>query len=243
MKAYFLYLEMTSRNLLLILFLILSLLNIWAEYSFSRNLIFATKPLLITTLAIWFFIETKNKKSLFRKLILLALLFSVGGDTLLMFVEEDVGKQHFFLFGLGSFLVSQIFYLVAFLKYPSEEPGLVNRKKWWITIFAVYLAFFNWYLLPDVPKTVQIPVLVYSITIMTMLITCLNLNGKIPSRTFRILFVGAFLFVVSDTLIALNKFKTGDFQIPMARVWIMSLYLLGQYFLVRGSAAINSMIK
>ena len=233
---------MASRNLLLILFLILALLNLWAEYSFSQQLIFFTKPLLISTLGIWFFFETKNNDSLFRKLILLALLFSVGGDILLMLVEGDPGRPNFFLFGLASFLVAHIFYLTAFVKYPSNQLGLVNRKKWWITVFAIYLAFFNYFLLPDVPKEMQVPVLVYSLAIMTMLIACLNLNGKIPDQIFWILFVGAFLFMISDTIIALNKFKSSDFTIPLARIWIMSLYILGQYLIVRASAQLNSKI-
>jgi uncharacterized membrane protein YhhN len=233
---------MGSRNIFLLIFLVLVLLNLWAEYTFSRQLIFLTKPLLITTLGAWFFFETKDNDSLFRKLILLALVFSIGGDTLLMFVEGDPGRPHFFLFGLASFLVAHIFYLTAFVKYPSDKLGIVNRKKWWITIFAVYIAFFNYYLLPDVPKEMQVPVLVYSLAIMTMLIACLNLNGKVPVQTFWILFVGAFLFMISDTIIAINKFKNTDFTIPFARIWIMSLYLLGQYLIVIASAQINSNI-
>lgn len=234
---------MASKNYLLLIFLVLALLNLWAEYSFSQSLIFFTKPLLITSLGFWFFIETKNNKTLFRKLILFALLFSVGGDTLLMFVEGDPGRPHFFLFGLASFLVAHIFYLSAFVKFPSDKIGLVNRRKWWITAFAIYIAFFNYYLLPDVPKEMQIPVLVYSLAIMTMLLACLNLNGKIPSNIFKILFAGAFLFMISDTLIALNKFKSADFTIPFARIWIMSLYILGQYLMVSASTRINATIN
>ena len=46
--------SMGSRNILLLVFLVLSLLNLWAEYTFSRQLIFLTKPLLITTSALVF---------------------------------------------------------------------------------------------------------------------------------------------------------------------------------------------
>ncbi len=231
---------MAFKNFILLLFLILSLLNLWAEYSFSRLLIFSTKPLLITSLAVWFYLETKSKKTLFRKLILFALIFSVGGDTLLMFVENDPNMQHFFLFGLGSFLVAHIFYLFAFIKYPSDQTGLIIRHKWWIAVFALYLTFFNWFLLPDVPVAMQVPVLVYSLAIMMMLLACLNLNGKIPTEVFLILFSGAFLFMVSDTIIALNKFKSDDFSIPLARIFIMTFYLFGQFLIVKGSAKVNS---
>lgn len=234
--------QMASRTLILVLFLVLCLLNLWAEYSYFRLLIFMTKPLLITSLALWFFMETKNSKTLFRKLILSALAFSVLGDTLLMFVENDPAKQHFFLMGLGSFLVAHLFYLAAFVKYPSDQPGLVFRQKWWITIFAVFLAFFNWFLLPGVPKEMQIPVLVYSIAIMLMLLSCLNLSGKIPSEAFGLLFLGALLFMISDSIIALNKFKSAEFPIPLARIFIMAFYLLGQFLIVRGSAKVNNLI-
>ena len=230
---------MGFKNSFLALFFAIAFLNLWAEYSYFRQLIFLSKPLLMTVLGAWFFIETKSNDTLFRKLILFALLFSFGGDTLLMLVEGPPERPNFFLFGLASFLVAHLFYLTAFVKYPSEKLGLVNRKKWWITVFAVYLAFFNYYLLPDVPAAMQVPVLVYSLAIMTMLIACLNLEGKIPSKTFWLLFTGAFLFMISDTIIALNKFKNADLTIPLARVWIMSLYILGQFLIVLASAKIN----
>jgi len=233
---------MASKNFLLLLFFVLSILNLWAEYSYSQLLIYISKPLLITTLAVWFYLETKNNETLFQKLILGALVFSIGGDTLLMFVEGDPGRPQFFLFGLASFLIAHLFYLTAFVKYPSNQLGLVNRKKWWITVFAIYIAFFNYYLLPDVPREMQIPVLIYSLAIMVMLLACLNLNGKIPLNVFKLLFAGAFLFMISDTIIALNKFKSADFTIPLARIWIMSLYLLGQYLIVKASAKVNSTI-
>jgi uncharacterized membrane protein YhhN len=51
---------------------------------------------------------------------------------------------------------------------------------------------------------------------------------------------GVLLFVLSDSLIAANKFGQ---PVPYARVLIMSTYLLGQYFIARNAAAVRPEVK
>jgi uncharacterized membrane protein YhhN len=43
--------------------------------------------------------------------------------------------------------------------------------------------------------------------------------------------LGSVLFVISDSLLAVNKFV---FALPYAPVWIMGTYLTAQYWIVRG---------
>jgi uncharacterized membrane protein YhhN len=46
--------------------------------------------------------------------------------------------------------------------------------------------------------------------------------------------LGAILFILSDSVIALNKFKSDDLNIPMPRLIIMVTYILGQFLIVEG---------
>jgi len=44
--------------------------------------------------------------------------------------------------------------------------------------------------------------------------------------------VGALFFVLSDSLLAINRFKMA---IPQAGTWIMLTYLIAQFLIVRGA--------
>ncbi len=221
---------MPNKNtILLILYLSVSLINLWAGYSHNNTLSFYSKPLLMPILALWFYIQTKNYTSSFRQLILFALFFSWGGDTLLMFVESK--GEHFFLFGLVSFLLTHILYTTAFFKIVSAKKGFLWKKKWVIIPFLIFFLGFQNYLLPDVEEAMQIPVAVYSSVIILMVLAALNWNTFIEKNAFQLVFFGALLFMLSDSIIALNKFKSA---VPQAHIWIMSLYLLGQYLIAKG---------
>ena len=221
---------MKIKTILLILYAIISLLHLWAGQFSQPEIAFYTKPLLMPLLASWFYFSTKNHPSSFRNLILVALLFSFGGDTLLMFVRSQ--GEHFFLMGLGSFLLAHLCYLFAFSKYKKQLRGWLSSK----SIFAFPLVFFVAgiliYLVPDIAKALQVPVVIYSLVIMMMVLSVFNLGGKIRVDIFKVLFVGALLFMFSDMMIAVNKFKM---ELPFAHVAIMLTYLLGQFLLVKGS--------
>ncbi|MGK0363425.1 MAG: putative membrane protein YhhN [Saprospiraceae bacterium] len=221
-----------NRNVFLWLFVIFSLVNIVAEVTQSINLIFATKPILMILLSLWFYLETKEKPKHFTRYILGGFVFSIFGDTFLMFNENGVGGEVFFLLGLGSFLITHLFYVAAFLDYKKEASGFVGQNKWLFLPFAIFLIMNTALLWKGIPMDMKIPVIVYSSAIVAMTMSCLNLKIKIPKETFQIVFGGVLLFLISDTFIGINKFHT---TLPFARILIMIPYLLGQYFIGKGA--------
>lgn len=76
------------------------------------------------------------------------------------------------------------------------------------------------------------PVVVYSLFITAMGLTVLNLRERVPADIHRMLVAGAGLFILSDSLIAVDKFRQ---PIPFARIWIMLTYTAAQYLLVRAA--------
>jgi uncharacterized membrane protein YhhN len=68
-----------------------------------------------------------------------------------------------------------------------------------------------------------------------MAIATSNMMGRTTIRASQFLILGAVLFVLSDFLIAMGKFK--DIGIPgnIQRVFVMSTYVAAQYFLAKGS--------
>ena len=219
---------MKISNIFLVLYAVLSLVHLWAGQFGQIDIAFYTKPTLMLLLAGWFYLSTKNNSSSFRNLIVMALLFSLGGDTLLMFATSH-GEQ-FFLMGLGSFLLAHACYLFAFSKYKKQIRGWLKTKPLMIIPLLVLLIGFVSYLVPDIANAMQAPVVAYSLVIMAMVLSVLNLGGKINISDFQILFAGALLFMFSDMMIAVNKFKM---PIPYSHIAIMLTYLLGQFFIIK----------
>lgn len=234
---------MKPSNIFLSLFFLIVGVNLFAEYNYWQMGIYLSKPLLITTLAIYFYLETKNHSTAFSKFILVGLVFSIGGDTLLMFVEGNPDKAYFFLLGLSSFLITHIFYYLAFQKYPKFKEGILFSKYWLVAIFLTFLYLNTSYLLDGIPGGLKFPVLAYSTVIILMIMGCLNMWGRVDQKAFILLFSGAVLFMISDNLIALNKFKADELTIPLARILIMTTYLAGQFLIVKGSILCNRQLR
>lgn len=189
---------------------------------------FITKPLLMIFLALYFY--SSVQKNAFTKSILLAIIFSFGGDVALMFQGN---APIYFILGLGSFLVAHLFYAYGMVKYANFHQGILMKKWWWSLPFLVYgagLVYFLWADLSDM----TIPVVVYSIAIMTMGLSALNMTGRVSKSVALYILLGAILFILSDSVIALNKFKSDDLHIPMPNLIIMVTYILGQFLIVEG---------
>lgn len=219
------------------IFFLLSLLNIYGEYSRSETLIFATKPLLLTILSLWFYLQLRPLGGRFPRFILAGLIFSIGGDVLLMLVENGPKDENFFLLGLGSFLLAQLSYLVGFLNYPGAKGGLIARSPWRAWPFALFLAGVIALLWPGIPGPMRAPVTVYACAIVGMATAAFNLRPLLERQIFLGLMAGILLFIFSDSLIALNKFRADAMAIPQPRLLIMATYLLGQYLIARNAAA------
>lgn len=224
-----------KNNIWIVAFVLLSILNLLAEYLGSKNLIYATKPFLMVVLSIYFYLETKISTRYFQY-VFIAFIFSFFGDTFLMFVENEPDKAHFFLLGLGSFLFTHLFYLIAFLSIPlAKTKGFLIQKKLLILPFIIYLIGNLLFLLPDINTDLQIPVIVYSSMIIAMTMAALNLKNILSKSIFQTLFIGVVLFVISDSIIGINKFKSATMTIPYPRLMIMIPYLLSQYLIARAS--------
>lgn len=149
---------------------------------------------------------------------LVALLFSAGGDVLLAL---DGVFGDFFIPGLGSFLIVQLTYSVLFW---SDRCSDVNRK--WLALGFLPAALILAGVILPITGGLLIPVLVYLLAICSMV-----LGAAYCNRPWQWLFTGAATFAVSDSLIAINKFLL---PIPYASVLIMVTYYLAQYLIVAG---------
>lgn len=226
-----------AKNISWILFWLDSALNIWAVSTHNQPFIYITKPLLMPLLALSLWLHAGTLFIRARNLALVGLIFSFVGDTLLMFADRSA---NFFMLGLISFLLAHVCYITAFLNISNLKPGLLKQMPWLILPFIIYLIGFNYYLFDGVPGGLKMPVIIYSGVIMTMALSALHLKGIISGAAFQWFFVGALLFLISDSVLAAEKFKhlisnTGF----NAAIIIMATYILGQFGIARGMMLIT----
>jgi uncharacterized membrane protein YhhN len=188
-----------------------------------------TKPLLMLLLILFFFLATKGTQNIFRNLVLLGLLFSWMGDVVLLFQERN---PNFFLGGLVSFLIAQICYTLAFRQISTHHsPTLIQEKGWMLIPFLVYGMGF-YFLIKGGLGTMRIPVIIYEVVILLMGITAMNRSRRVGDSSFIFVFAGALCFILSDSLLAVNKFSQ---PLPFSGFFIMLTYIMAQYLIIRGS--------
>lgn len=226
------------KNSWLYLFFLAAVLNLLAESIHSQTLTYISKPLLMIFLGLHFW--THRTTNRFTNLILIGLFFAFLGDTLLMFRIGEIGQTNFFLFGLASFLLTQLCYSLAFWNYGKKQKGYISKRP---LVALPFLAFLigNMYVLWDgLPTAFRIPVLLYSSVITLMAMSCCNLFKSIPTEIFSWLMIGVLLFVFSDTMIGISSFKM---EIPYSGLLIMSTYIAAQYMIVKGSLLLEGKRK
>lgn len=227
---------MTKSQLLILLYLLLSVAEIVGDILQNQYLVFATKPLLMPTLLIWFYMEVKVT-SKFKNIIAGSIVAAFFGDTFLMLLPFN---ELFFLLGLGSFLIGQVLYGWGFMiniKHSTLEGSKSSNTIMAIIFAAFYIGLMS-LLYPSLVKVEDgnflVPVLVYGLAICFMGLTAGFRYKKVDRRSFIFALAGALTFVVSDTCIALDKFYyPGGF--PYAQAVIMVTYCTAQYLLIKGS--------
>jgi uncharacterized membrane protein YhhN len=192
----------------------------------NELVVYITKPMLIVSLAVYFIYETQTTSSPLRNWIAGALVFSWAGDVLLLFQPRS---EHFFLFGLGAFLVAHIFYIIFFHDVRMKEN--LRSNLWFLLVVAVYYAALNIFLSPYLGD-MRLPVRIYGIVISFMLMLALHMLFIRNKNAGRWLVIGALLFVISDSLLAINKFYK---PFAMAGVSVMLTYGLAQLFIIHGA--------
>lgn len=154
-------------------------------------------------------------QGLVRNLLLIGLGFSLLGDILL-------SLNGLFIQGLGAFLVAQLTYAGLFFSQARISKAGISFAAIIITLVTVAA----WQILPHTGDLKGV-VLAYMVAISTMAISA----GLRDDPFFLFTAMGASIFVLSDTLIAINKFIV---PFEWAGVGIMTTYYLAQLMITLG---------
>lgn len=220
---------MTSR-VLLVGYALVGLLNVIAELTSSTSMSHVTKPLLMPLLALWLIAYWRAAESaapLPRELrwLLAGIGFAWLGDLSLMGSGDA-----FFMGGIAVFLLMQVCYIVAFTRV--EGPGLV--RAWKIALIPYVMAWLGINaLVSSGVGALRIPVLIYSVVLITMAVAALDLVIRVPQDKGWRVAIGAAVFVVSDAMIALTAFGPLT-ESPGLSAFVMATYIVAQGMIVTG---------
>jgi len=211
----------------LVLALIAALTEAIAVQKNIRKLEFFAKPAVMVCLLIWLYASTGLQGSML--LFGLGILFSLVGDVALMSRSDRI-----FMLGLTAFLFTHVFYLIGF----KEE--LLSFTAW-SSILILFIYVNSLRLLRRIVETMRlkgqgalsVPVIVYGLVISLMLYVAMStLYDSVWKTSAAVLVsVGAFLFYISDLILAWNKFVA---PLKNGRVFNIVTYHLGQIGLIAG---------
>jgi uncharacterized membrane protein YhhN len=162
---------------------------------------YLTKPFLMPLLAAFYVASALDTSTPINWWFVAGILGGFLGDFFLMLPDKS-GKNTSFKIGLIAFLLGHIFYII------SMAPKLLKHT-----------------------GKMSIPVGVYIVVIVLMGYSTSVLIGIVNLSAVILLIVGAWLFIISDTLNAWHRFVS---PIIYERLWVMSTYIAGQFLIVFG---------
>jgi len=207
-----------------ILFFLFAVLEIASQVFNLPNLNLAAKPLLIIFLAAYY----QQSVSSINRTFLIALVFCWLGDVLLLF-EPYNGL--FFMAGLGSFLVAHLLLIFSYRQLSSANDEFKGTQRVRLSFpFILAGSGLVVILFPRLGE-LKIPVMIYALVLTLMVVQSIFRLDRTTTKSFLLVFIGAAFFMLSDSLLAINKF---DQPISFAGVWVMITYIAAIYLIVKG---------
>ena len=191
-----------------------------------------TKTLLVPVLLIGIYAasqETKHRTS--KVIIILAFCFCFLGDFFLL----NDGSLVNFIIGLSSFLIAHLFFIYFFLrlkKFSDKYRLFLFANTFFILLYIAALLFACH--TGIMRSNLEIPVGLYAFILGLMLLTAIHtINNKSLQKLAKFYFItGAVLFVISDSLLALQKFAL---DIRYGGVLVMVTYAAAIFMLYLGA--------
>lgn len=153
-------------------------------------------------------------------LLIAALGGSLAGDVFLMF-------PGFFIPGLVSFLVAHLFYVALFKNGQAWFP---HRGALAATL-GIGVAMYAFLWVGGLPTALRAPVAAYVLVIALMAAQAIGRATVLRDTPSLLVAVGAGFFMLSDSLLATNRFVT---PLPMAQVWMLATYYAAQALIMAG---------
>jgi len=135
----------------------------------------------------------------------------------------------FFLMGLSAFFIAQVFYIIFFHNIRMRE--YIRGNALFLLLVIVYYSILVTVLSPYLGN-MKLPVRIYGVVLSFMLMLAMHTMLGKNKKAALWMMLGAILFVISDSLLAFNKFFAA---FNYAGVIIMLTYGFAQLFITEGA--------
>jgi uncharacterized membrane protein YhhN len=154
------------------------------------------------------------------------LILCAIGDCLLDL--EEVSPLNF-VFGLMAFLFGHVWYMVAF-----TQSGFIQQRLEGAAVCIAYAGGMFAYLYSslntaETPLDLRVPVVIYASVIASMVYVSYSW-ADVPRGVYWATLIGAIIFVASDSVLAIDKFKFLG-TMPYAKIIVMVTYYTAQNFI------------
>ena len=160
----------------------------------------------------------------FGILLLAGLGFSLACDVLLMWPQ-------FFIFGLVGFLLAHLAYIALF----ALDIGLFPRRPALAATLCVGAGMYLFLWQSGLPAALRIPVGVYVCVIACMVAQAVGRAAVVGDVAARRVAIGAGLFMLSDALLATNRFAH---PLPIADLWVLATYYAAQMLIAMNAKSL-----
>jgi uncharacterized membrane protein YhhN len=192
------------------IFIILSILQLYGEYTLSNNIINIIKPLLIPCLYYEFHENLTNS-------IIIGLFFATLGDTLLLKKED----KKCFKLGIISFIMNHVMNIYHFT---SLSTIMINFYYITPMLLCNMIAF------KIIGKNIDNIIMKKLVNIYISIIV-ISLYVVLQINNYYII-IGYLSYILSDIMIGLNIGDENYEKNKIFNVMIMMLYLTGQYLII-----------
>ncbi|SNR30537.1 lysoplasmalogenase [Lutibacter flavus] len=206
------------KKIALFVFILVSVIDIVGIVFKEPSLIFLFKPFILLSLLFLY----SSSVLIRNKWYVMALIFSFFGDVFLLYPGEL-----FFMMGLVSFLLAHFIYIKIVV-------GRINKTSFTKIITSIIPFFIVFSLLilslKDSLNEMLLPVIIYGLTISIFGVVSLIDFQNTKSKKSLLMLIGAIVFMISDSVLAINKFYNST---HLFEVVIMVTYILAQYLIYR----------
>lgn len=217
----------TKKTAWLILFFGASAVEMMASLMAWEAVQLVAKPLIMLSLIVYYYLHSPVRSMLFVS----ALFFCWVGDVLLLFQGEN---SLFFMGGLIAFLIGHLIYMICYRQLMTTDTSkeLLGTQKVRFSLPIILAGSGLVVVLYPSLGSLRVPVMVYALVLTLMVLNALFRLGRTTASSFALIFSGAICFMISDSILAVNKFLQ---PINGAGILIMLTYCLAQYLIVAGA--------
>ena len=174
--------------------------------------------------------EKKNVPQKNWRVILAGLIMAWAGDTALLFSSNN---SSFFIIGLVCFLGTHLAYTIYFFRYNGWSRIWFYKHPILSFTVILYSVLLLGFLLPSL-HNLMYPVAAYTLVITIMLLQALSASPFLPAAVNKLFIPGAIFFVISDSMLAWDKFHR---PFLFADSLIIATYGVAQLLIVLGAIA------